>query len=383
MFRAVLLAILCALWLAPAAFAGTARIAGIPTASRYDPTVPALVYTAAAGERNQIAVARTGGTGTGLDPAVALRDTGADVLAGPGCTAIDARTVSCRVAHVVVNAGDGDDTVTLTEPARGFAITELRGGDGADALTGSGTLAGGPGRDVLTGGPHRSVLLGGTGDDVLRGGAANDVLVGDADAYLYAAPDPGGGDDVIDGGEGRDVALYSGRRRGVRVDLGAGTAGSGGERDRLDGIEDVTGGRGSDVLRGDRGRNLLEGHPGDDRLDGRGGNDVLAGGHGADTLRGGDGNDRLNARERGDRLFGGAGDDRLTASTARRPARSSGAMRGTIWSRETPAASGSTAASAWSTCRACRSRSGPCGRVAATCAFTGVAAAPRRAVTWR
>ena len=320
MRRVVALTIMLLLALAPLAHAGTAQIGERYTDNRYSPSDPALFFTAAPGERNQIVVIRDAAAGS--DVAV-LRDLGAGVIAGPGCTAIDAHTVSCRAGATVVNAGDGDDAVTVPSNGPASFNTDVYGGEGADTLTGSGNLHGGPGRDVLTGSPYSDTLLGGTGDDLLHGGAGDDRLIGDGDGVAKASPDPGGGDDLIDGGDGSDTVLYIGRRAGVRVDLEAATMNAAaGERDRFEDIENITGGLGPDVLIGDGRRNRIEGHPGDDDLRGGGGNDTLGGGAGTDTLRGGDGDDVLDTRDRRDALFGGDGDDLLAASNdAARPAR--------------------------------------------------------------
>jgi Ca2+-binding RTX toxin-like protein len=181
-----------------------------------------------------------------------------------------------------------------------------------------------------------SVLAGGAGDDVLRGGSGKDVLSGDADGppgpipYTTVLTESGAiGNDDIDGGPGVDTLTFRGRATDVAVDLTAGSsAGAGGERDRVAGVEDVSGGDGDDLLIGDAGVNRIEGDSGDDRIDGRGGNDYLLGNlvpntnefgigytppdPGADTLRGGAGDDTLDAgSERGDVLSGGAGDDAL------------------------------------------------------------------------
>ena len=211
--RILLLTLLLALSLPSAAHAGSAQVGSRSTDNRYSPSEPALVFVAAAGERNQIVVVRDA---TSAPASVLLRDTGAPVLAGPGCDAVDARTVRCRVdAVVVVEAGDGDDSVTVpSDPRYDRGIAYVSGGAGADTLTGAGTLSGGPGDDRLTGSPSaRDVLTGGTGNDVLRGLGGDDRLVGDGDDIVKASPDPGGGDDLIDGGEGRDMVLYIGRRR--------------------------------------------------------------------------------------------------------------------------------------------------------------------------
>jgi len=315
----LLLAIVLVLLPAPGAFAATASVGEIDTEDRYSPTRPALFFSAAPGERNQLAVSKSTGH-------VLLRDAGARVLAGRGCTAIDERTVRCvDPSFVSIDAGDGDDAVTIQSMPQTTTMVRASGGDGADTLSGAGSLFGGPGRDLLTGSPQpcsgycaAPVLAGGAGDDVLRGGAGSEVLIGDGErpgVFGAEGPDLGSGDDVIDGGGGRDRVDYSERSVGVRVDLGdSAPDGARGERDRLESIEDVTGGSGADVLLGDAGANALVGGPGRDLLSGRGGRDSLIGGTGADTLRGGDGNDNLGANVQGDKAFGGAGDDRLSPS---------------------------------------------------------------------
>jgi|GEM_PF-6120131 len=316
----LLLAIVLVLLPAPGAFAATASVGEIANRDRYSPTRPALIFSAAPGERNQLAVSIDRATGH-----VLLRDAGARVLAGRGCTAIDERTVRCvDPGFVSIDAGDGDDAVTIVSTAQTTTFVWAGGGDGADtlSLSGAGSLFGGPGRDLLTASPlpcsrncAAPVLAGGPGDDVLRGGAGSEVLIGDSErpgAFGDNGPDLGSGDDVIDGGGGRDRVAYSERSAGVRVDLGdSAPDGARGERDRLENIEDVTGGDGADVLLGDAGDNALVGGRGSDTLSGRGGRDSLVGGNGADTLRGGDGSDKLSATD-GDKAFGGAGDDRLS-----------------------------------------------------------------------
>ena len=211
----------------------------------------------------------------------------------------------------------------------------VRGGEGADVLTGDGFLAGGPGNDVLTC-PEPcsgSVLAGGAGADRLIGGGADDTLSGDGDGppqlvsyETRLTESAGAGSDVIDGGRGRDTLTFRGRGAGVTVDLGAHKAtGAGGERDSLAGIEDVDGGEGDDLLIGDGADNVLKGDSGDDRIDRRAGDDYVLGNlipndnefgpndtppdRGADTVRGGEGADVLT----GDGfLAGGPGNDVLT-----------------------------------------------------------------------
>ncbi len=114
---------------------------------------------------------------------------------------------SNKVSGFEVNAGGGDDTVTVSR-AIGVPVT-LRGGPGNDSLTGGANvlgdrLVGGPGDDVLSGmggpdvlygGPGDDVLLGGTGDDKLFGGPGNDKLYG------------GSGNDILRGEAGEDLLV--------------------------------------------------------------------------------------------------------------------------------------------------------------------------------
>ena len=301
---ALLLVILLALASPSIAAAGTATLLTEPT--------PTLAYTAAPGERNAIAVRVEAVIGS---TSVVLGDSGAPVIAGSGCATIDPNTVRCSVGlglpAIAIDAGDGDDTLAATEA--NINMTAF-GGEGADRLTGAGTLSGGPGNDVLTGVDFSpcskgdycgETLIGGPGDDVLHGGGGNDALIGDA------------GNDLLDGGPGGDTASYAATTSAVQVDLAAGTAdGAGGERDRLTGVENVIGGAGDDRLLGDDAPNLLVGGAGDDRVDGRGGNDRLGPDTGrdggADVLRGGAGDDTLYSGGRGFTLSGGAGDDHLS-----------------------------------------------------------------------
>jgi hypothetical protein len=87
------------------------------------------------------------------------------------------------IDEVLVQAGAGNDTVTLT----GLTVSaRVEGGAGNDKLTG------GAEADELIGGDGNDKLTGGGGDDTLDGGAGNDTLSG------------GDGDDDLTGGDGID-----------------------------------------------------------------------------------------------------------------------------------------------------------------------------------
>jgi hypothetical protein len=102
------------------------------------------------------------------------------------------------VAGFEVNAGEGDDTVSVAGAVE-VPVT-MRGGPGRDALLGGGgpdKLIGGDGNDRLAGRGGDDLLFGGYGNDELLGGAGDDVLRG------------GGGQDTLAGGGGENVVRSS------------------------------------------------------------------------------------------------------------------------------------------------------------------------------
>jgi Ca2+-binding RTX toxin-like protein len=168
------------------------------------------------------------------------------------------------------------------------------------------------------GGAGNDTLSGGFGDDTLLGAVGNDTL------------DGGAGNDTLTGGDGADTADFSSATAALTIALDAsGNAanvsdGQGGT-DQLSGIENLTGGSGSDVLTGNAaantliggaGNDTLTGNAGADWLDGGAGNDTLDGGADADTLIGGAGNDTLTGGGGADVLQGGAGADLLQLAAA-------------------------------------------------------------------
>lgn len=97
------------------------------------------------------------------------------------------------VAGFVVNAGPGDDTVTVS---KGIAIpVTMRGGPGKD------TFVGGLGADKLSGGNGNDRLAGRGGDDLILGGPGNDSLFGGpGNDSLFGGP----GNDALGGGSGEN-----------------------------------------------------------------------------------------------------------------------------------------------------------------------------------
>jgi Ca2+-binding RTX toxin-like protein len=98
------------------------------------------------------------------------------------------------VKSVLVDAGTGNDVIDGSGQGRANVSLVLQGGDGDDTITGgrgNDVLNGGAGNDVLDGGRGRDLLLGGDGDDTLSGGDDRDP-------------------DVLIGGRGADVFLFTG-----------------------------------------------------------------------------------------------------------------------------------------------------------------------------
>ena len=268
-----------------------------------------LAFTAAPGELNVVTLVADAAA-----RAYVVRDTGAPLTAGAGCSPIDANTASCSSTRPflseLIDVGDLDDSVTTPLTGRTSAATmRIVGGAGHDLLTGQGTLYGGPGPDVLTGGAGDDLLYGGADVDYLLGGDGDDKLDGDGEEGGEAPAAA----DQLDGGSGADLASYAGRTAPVYVDLGdRAPDGAPAEGDLLVAIESAEGGHAADVLAGDGDPNFLKGNAGDDVLSGRDGADSLDDGAGADTLYGGRGPDRLVASNPGDRAYGQDGGDVLS-----------------------------------------------------------------------
>ena len=163
-------------------------------------------------------------------------------------------------------------------------------GDASDTLVLSGTAAKGPFL-VDTGAGDDVVQILADASAIVRGGPGNDALRADGISEL----DGGEGADLLQGD--RAYASYASRSADVFVTLdGVANDGLPGERDNA-ATGSLIGGDGEDALTGDGTANELRGG---------GGDDFLAGGDGADALQGDEGFDRVEAE---------AGDDRITAQS--------------------------------------------------------------------
>ncbi|MEA2272906.1 MAG: hypothetical protein QOI98_1614 [Solirubrobacteraceae bacterium] len=274
MGRTLIATALALLIAAQAAHAGTAEV-GSPVCSPKNSCTDrsSVSYVAAPGERNVVTYSGGGGTWT-------LRDSGAPVTAGRGCTSRGPHAAVCEAdtGHLSVYAGDGNDAVDVPRGSIG-------GGEGDDRIHASGFLGGGPGDDEVIGREGADAVGGGGGTDVVRGGGGRDELRdGDwGDAPLDA--------DVLDGGAGRDrLEYFDVDGLDVRLDLGAERL----QGDVLSDVEEVSvrgesarmvGDAEPNYLITDAGRNVMRGRGGDDELTALSSErDVLAGGPGDDWL---------------------------------------------------------------------------------------------------
>ena len=243
---------------------------------RQCPPTGLLVVRAGPGEANRLIVAR------GEAGEIRVTDAGAPLVAGPGCTAVGEQRVDCPTTvpslMAFVFAGDGADTFSSS------LSVNVDGGRGNDRLVGS------PFADALSGGQGRDVLRGGDGDDALEDGQLLTVSLPLGTFAPVRAER-----DVFDGGAGVDTLGYTGRPRGVVVDLASHgrDAGARGEGDSLRRLEEVVGTDGDDRLFGDESANALDGGAGDDLVVGRGGDDRLRGSTGSNRVRGDAGNDMI------------------------------------------------------------------------------------------
>ena len=221
------------------------------------------------------------------------------------------QTVPADGTHtVIVNGGDGNDSITVLAKSSELASAGLNGDGGDDVIDGPDS------NDTLIGGDGNDRLVAGKGDDVMRGGAGNDTLVWNQ----------GDGSDRADGEAGNDGAevngaptlgdvftlepVVGGTIKLRRTNLGPFTFDAATERFAVNGLGgddsvtandgvgaftllSVDGGAGADTINGSEGADLILGGEGDDVLSGGGGDDRVVGDRGTDAMHGGAGDDTL------------------------------------------------------------------------------------------
>jgi Ca2+-binding RTX toxin-like protein len=233
-------------------------------------------------------------------------------------------------AKIVVNAGDGADTVDATAlAAADYSALTVNGGAGDDLLTG------GSDNDHLLGDGGNDRVVGFKGNDDLEGGDGNDVLVWNNGDNTDVMDGDAGADEVEINGAPTAEDIFTavpnaGRVLFERNNLVPFTVDFSAERLTVNGLGggdtfngaaglapltliSLDGGSGDDSLVGGDGADLISGGDGNDKLAGAGGDDRVVGDRGSDTLSGGDGDDALvwNNGDGSDVADGDAGFDRV------------------------------------------------------------------------
>jgi len=195
-----------------------------------------------------------------------------------------------------ITGSQADDTIlgdTGDNILRGFDGDDvLSGNDGDDTLDGGNDALAGIGDTVsyayVVGGTGVTVDLDGTGTATVNAPAGDtDTLIDienltgtNFDDTFFGSPE----DNILDGGAGTDTVSYTEAGvSGIVVDLGANGLGDGlatndgggsGGQDTLLNIENVIGSDGVDDITGDAGDNVIQGGLGSDTLDGAGSGDT-------------------------------------------------------------------------------------------------------------
>ncbi len=277
-----------------------------------------------------------GGGGTGSDSISIVGTSSANnvVISSTGMTTDFGPSVGWNfagsAAAIVLNGGDGNDTVsalTATDPLLNLSLNgeagddsivggsgadSIDGGDGDDQLfgaAGANTLVGGIGNDQLFGGADSDSILGGVGNDLAFGDSGNDFFFGDAGEDSC---DAGAGNDTVDGGDGDDLIFGQAGFDSITGGTGNDNVNAGDDDDTvvgLGGIDYIEGGNGNDSLIGGDDPDGFDAGAGNDFVDGGFGNDFMYGFAGNDTMLGQDGADGIDAGDGADSVDAGAGND--------------------------------------------------------------------------
>ncbi|MCB8823443.1 beta strand repeat-containing protein [Microvirga rosea] len=213
--------------------------------------------------------------------------------------------------NVSISGSDAGDTLNFVSVTLN-GITQIRGGAGNDAITGTAVA------DIISGDSGDDTLIGGGGDDIFR-------YTGQSDGF-----------DSVVGGIGTDtiMAMVDNTAiglKGVAVEeissngfANVSVQGSGGadvlnfSSTTLTGISHISGGDGNDTITGSAASDTLFGDAGVDSLSGGLGNDTIIGGSGDDWLYGDAGDDVFysDAAEGYDYVTGGIGFDAIRATAS-------------------------------------------------------------------
>ena len=167
-------------------------------------------------------------------------------------------------------------------------IPTIVGTEGPDDLVGTpgnDVIAGLGGNDTISADDGNDTICGGEGQDEIRDQVGADRSFGQGGDDTFIAPAVTDGGDLMVGGSGVDMASYTARSTPVSLTLnGAADDGTAGEHDRIQTVEDLTGGEDADFLSGNSQVNELLGKAGNDKLRDFPGADTVFGGSGDDTF---------------------------------------------------------------------------------------------------
>jgi uncharacterized repeat protein (TIGR03803 family) len=148
--------------------------------------------------------------GTSGDDVITLQTDGNGNLTATLNGATSQNFAVSQINSIDVEAGAGNDSVTIESSMPATLGVSVQGGPGDDTIMGgpgNDTLGGGAGNDSISGGPGDDSIKGGMGDDVLAGGKGNDTLFGSLGNDTMRG---GLGDDSLNGGAGTNQ-LYGGQ----------------------------------------------------------------------------------------------------------------------------------------------------------------------------
>ncbi len=164
--------------------------------------------------------------------------------------------------ELTIRSGAGNDTINVDPDVKVNVVVE--GGDGDDTITtgaGDDRVDGGAGDDTITTNAGRDDVFGSTGNDRISAGAGDDVVYG------------GDGDDSIAGGDGGDY-LEGGKGR-----------------------DTIDGDGGQDVISGGLDDDILRSGAGDDRVYTGAGTDTVDNAAGTDTVYAQQATDKIGAAD--------------------------------------------------------------------------------------
>lgn len=238
---------------------------------------------------------------------------GTDVLiGGAGNDAID--TGRNGSGGLTIDAGNGDDSLSISLQAVASTITLGSGSDTVDIVSGLTSapptaitdFETGPSGDVLD---FQSLVTGNDGVSNPFGSGYARLVQDGTDTVLETTrngTEPNYRATIIFESTDKDAFTAENFAPGLPTD-GSGVAGQ--SIAGTPGADAVQGGFGDDFLTGGTGDDTLLGNNGTDNLDGGMGADSLEGGFGVDTLLGGDDDDWIAGGDREDILSGGNGAD--------------------------------------------------------------------------